>query len=183
MNEFVNFKKRGITLPPGCKDLIDLLQRSSRSVIDGPSRLTATRNDTVTGRLPDVGKYVRIAFESGEAIFTLGITEPGGRLEFALLRVKGDEPRASIAFPNEREEERVVREFFTRRGLQIPESSDTAPGFFLTDLPYQLVYRISSLPFDVAGVSALVTDILRECGRLTDDMPLSFHIEEAFDAA
>ena len=115
MNEFVNFKKRGITLPPGCKDLIDLLQRSSsRPVIEGASRLTATRNETVTGKLPDVGKYVRIAFESGGAIFTLGITRPGGRLEFALLRVKGGEPWASIAFPSEREEERVVREFFTR---------------------------------------------------------------------
>jgi hypothetical protein len=182
MNEFVNFKKRGVTLPPGCKDLVDLLQRSSKPVIEGASRLTATCNATATGRLPDVGKYIRIAFESRGAIFTLGITRPGGRVEFVLQRIKSDEPWASIAFPSEPEEERVVREFFTRRGLQVPEGSDTAPGF-LTDLPIKLVYRISPLPSDVAGVSALVADLLRECGRLTDDMPLSFHIEEAFDAA
>lgn len=52
MNEFVNFKKRGVALPPGCKDLIDLLRPTAKQVIERAQRLTATRNETVTGVLP-----------------------------------------------------------------------------------------------------------------------------------
>ncbi len=38
MNPFVNLKKRGVSLPSGCKDLIDVLNRPKRHG-DNPARL------------------------------------------------------------------------------------------------------------------------------------------------
>lgn len=182
MNEFVNFKKRGVTLPPGCKDLIDLLRPTAKQAIDRAQRLTPTRNETVTALLAEVGKYISLAFESRGVIFTLVIAPPDGRLEVDVMRMEGEEFWVSVTFPKDPEEERAVRRFFTRKGLQVPEESGTPPSFF-PDLPVQLIYHVSPLPRDAAGVSELITDFFRECGRLADDASLSFHVEEASDAA
>ena len=38
MNPFVNPRKRGVSLPKGCKDLIDALQRGERPRADDVSR-------------------------------------------------------------------------------------------------------------------------------------------------
>jgi len=181
MNEFVNFKKRSFTLPPGCKDLIDLLRPTAKAAIERAQRLTPTRNETVEGVLLDIGKYILMAFEPG-GIFTLVITPPGGRLEVDVLRMRAEEPLVSVIFPNEPEEERVVRRFFTRKGLEIPEGSRT-PTSFIPNLPVQVVYHVLPLPGDAAGVSALIEDFFRECGKLENNAPLKFHIEEASNAA
>ncbi len=182
MNEFVNFKKRGVTLPAGCKDLIDLLRSKAKPSIERTQRLTRTRNETVTGALSDVGKYVRMAFDSRGAIFILVITPADHRLEVDVVRMEGEEPRASLTFPKDPEAERAVREFFTRTGLQLPDDSEMPPGFF-PNLPMRLVYDVLPLPRDAAGVSAFIADLLRQCGKLENDAPLSFHIEEVSDAA
>lgn len=132
--------------------------------------------------LPEVGKYIRLAFESRGVIFTLEITPPDGRLEVDVMRMEGEEPWVSVTFPKDPEGERAVRRFFTRNGLQVPEDSGTPPSFF-PNLPVELIYYISPLPRDAAGVSALIADLFRECGRLENDAPLRIHIEEASDAA
>jgi hypothetical protein len=181
MSEFINFNKRGVTLPPGCKDLIDLLRPKVKPSIERAQSLTLTRNETITGALQDVGKYTHMAFESRGAIFTLVITPTEGRLEVHIDRMKGKEPWVSLTFPKDPEEERAVREFFTRKGLQLPEDSGMPPSFF-PNLPVQLIYDISPLPRDAAGVSALVADLLRHCGKLGNDAPLRFNIWESFDA-
>ncbi len=84
----------------------------------------------------------------------------------------------SVTFPEDPELRRVVREFFTRNGLKVPKDSET-PGNFLPNVPVQFAYNFSPLPGDAAGVCALVTDFLRDCGKLKNDAPLSFHSEEA----
>jgi hypothetical protein len=183
MNEFVNFKKRGVTLPPGCKDLIDLLRPAAKATIASEYRVTTRRKEKVTGMLSDLGKYIRMAFESEGVMFVLGITSPDKRLEVAVLRRKAEEPWVAVTFPSDPEQERVLREFCTRKGLEIPKDIGTRPSGFSPNLPIQVFYRISPLPAEAAGVSALIEDFFRECGRLSNDAPLEFHIEEASDAA
>jgi hypothetical protein len=193
MNKFVNLKKRGVTLPPGCKDLIDLLRHSTKTMTEKtiyarentdavPQCFIITRNEMATGVLLDVDKYVGMAFESDAVSFTLEITPPGGRLVVGVVHMEGREPWVALTFPPDPEEERAVRDFFTHRGLLVPEDSGTSPSFF-PNLPMKHVYSISPLPRDAAVVSALIADVLRQCCRLTDDMPISFHIQEASDAA
>jgi hypothetical protein len=181
MNEFVNFNKRDVSLPPGCKDLTDLLRPKTGPSIERPRRLTATRSETVTGVVADVGKYIQIAFESPEAMFALAISTSDGRLEVNALRVEGEEPWVSLTFPKDTEEERVVRKFFARKGLQVPEDHVTPTGFF-PKLPVHFIYHISPVPGDAAGVAALMTDFFRQCGKLESNSPLRFQIEAASNA-
>ena len=60
MSEFVNYKKRKITLPAGCKDLADLLRPHGQHGIHGEIGLgaqpTTTRDWVVTGTLSDMAQ-------------------------------------------------------------------------------------------------------------------------------
>lgn len=182
MNKFVNFKKRGVTLPPGCKDLVDLLRTTTKHETQDARPLTTTRDETLTGVLPDIGKYIRMTFESRGAVFTVVITAPGEPLEVNVVRTQGEEPLVVVTFPSDPEKEHAVRDFFKSRGLDVPEDSPTPTSFF-PNLPMQFFSSISPLPTDEARVSALIADLFRQCGRLPDDAKLSFHIVEASDAA
>jgi hypothetical protein len=182
MNEFVNFKKRGVTLPRGCKDLIDLLAPPVQQTLERAQHAVVTRNETIAGTLSEVGRYVQMTFESRGLMFTLVISSPDRRLEVDLSRMKGGELWASAVFQRDREQEQAVREFFVRRGLEVPEDSGT-PSHFFADLPVQLIYPISPLPGDAASLSALLMDLFRQTCRLEGNAQLSFHCEEASDAA
>src|ERR1700730_11942341 len=139
MNEFVNFKKRGITLPRGCKNLIDLLQPPAQLTFERAQRAVVTRNETVSGTLAEVGKYVQVAFESRGLMLALVISSPDQRLEVDLMRMKGGEFRASAVFQRDQQVEQAVRNFFVGRRLQVPEDSETPRDFFLPDVPVQLI--------------------------------------------
>jgi hypothetical protein len=183
MNEFVNSKKRGVTLPPGCKDLIDLLRPAAEPAVErAQRRLAATRDETVTGVLSDLGKYVRMAFESRGVMFALVITPPDERLEVGVSRMEGEEPWVSVTFPDEPEEEKLVCAFFSRKGLKIPEGSGKSSSFS-SNLPMKMNYSVSPLPRDAEHISELIADLLRQCARMENDAPLRFDIMEASEAA
>ncbi len=178
MNQFVNFKERGVTLPPGCKDLIDLLRPSAKQAVERAERLAVTRDETFTGVLPDIGKYIKMAFESRAAVFTLAITPAARCLELEIVRFEGEEPFASLTFPKAAEDERLVQSFLTSKGLRVSVKDSMLPAGFSANLPVQMIYYVCPLPADAPGLSALVTDFFLQCGRLGNDACFRFHIEE-----
>ena len=69
MPKFVNYKKRGVSLPAGCKELIDLLEPGKRRQVKElffPDHLKVKRDDCFTVHLSAVGKPIS---EVGELDF------------------------------------------------------------------------------------------------------------------
>src|SRR6266853_1919918 len=83
MSKFVNYNKRDFALPPGCKDLIDVLQPhvlgNARDITEADRRSCLTRRGVRIGGLKDIEKYVSMAFESRGLAFSLIIIPPDKR--------------------------------------------------------------------------------------------------------
>jgi hypothetical protein len=126
MSDFVDYNKRSVTLPPGCKDLIDVLR---------PHGLDVTRGGKVEGRLSDIEKHVHRAITSTARSFTLVITPADGRLTFKLLRVSKEALRASIDVETKTPHEAAVRQFLANHHLQQPPDDLPGLGPFLQNLP------------------------------------------------
>lgn len=83
MSKFVNFKKRGITLPDGCKNLVDLLRlpvvEAEPNIAGWPnnsSRPSPRIMEIPVGNLPDVVRYL---FQPGARARSAIICTPGER--------------------------------------------------------------------------------------------------------
>ena len=93
MSDFVNYHNRSISLPPGCKDLMDVLRPHGLGVEWLRQRLGTnlseafTRGGMVKGALSNTEKHVQRAVTSAALTFMLDITSADGRLTFNLLRV------------------------------------------------------------------------------------------------
>jgi hypothetical protein len=186
MSQFVNYKKRSVTLPPGCKNLIDLLRPRGLSKLHGTispeERPTVTRGETVAGKLSEIQKYVGMMFESHAQAFTVMVSLSDERLTVDFARMTGEMMLASVVFEEDAERERLMRDFFARHGLQAPRDRGR-PEQFHPDLPVQLIYRISPLPSDARLLSMLTTDLFHDVCGLSDDSELMFRYYEIANAA
>lgn len=184
MSKFVNFKKREIALPPGCKDLIDVLKPGRRTsgkdyVNIAGERPTEMQGGEGVGGLSEIEKYVAMVFESRALAFTLEIIPPDKRLNIGLCMMEyGTRTMmASLSVQKNTELHRAVRGCFIRHGLHTPEDSGM-PEQFYAELPWQLIYEISPFPSDAAQLARILIDLYREVGGLTDESELSFHYAE-----
>jgi hypothetical protein len=186
MSEFVNFNKRDIDLPPGCKDLFDLLQLEERAKgaifsygrkVDRFREWIRTVHDTsnqVTSLLSDIGKYVDMVMCSTVSVAYL-TTSVSGRhvtLDFykhsfgvsrmgAVVKVKANVP-----------EEKAVREFLHRHCF---EPIDAKPLFS----QYSPVYRINPLPAERDALVRLFVSLFHETCGLTDTDEMAINFREA----
>src|SRR5712691_4276749 len=93
MSDFVNYNKRSITLPPGCKDLIDVLRGERRNLEWLEKHLgidlnrAITRGGTVKGTFLDIEKKVHQAVTASTLIFILKIIPADQRFTFTLQRL------------------------------------------------------------------------------------------------
>ena len=79
MNEFVNFNKRGVQLPPGCKDLIDVLGGGGKGKPWGAWELP--KSERRIGALADVERYVRKMLESERSALGIVMVDNGEQYE------------------------------------------------------------------------------------------------------
>ncbi len=186
MGQFVNYKKRGFTLPPGCKNLIDVLhprdKQNFQHFSERVQRSKVKRDESVTGTLSEVGKFVAMLFESHGLAFTLKMSMPDERLTVQVARMAVTTMWAMVVFQNDTDQERTVRDFFARRGLHAPDDATMTGPFLFPDLPVQILYQISPLPSEAALLSQLVVDLFHDCCGLKDDAALHFHYYEMSDA-
>jgi len=183
MNEFVNYNKRSVALPQGCKNLLDVIQsleeqKAQQQVI---AKLPgSTMDDTsVTGRLLEIGKYVGLVFEFREIIFTLTITPPDERLILTIHPMENGSAHAYIVFQMDSRCEVAVRDFLARRGLKPPVES-ALPVTFYPGVPVQITCDIVPMPTCASILSELITDLFRNVCEATEDTALRFSYNWAF---
>ena len=181
MSHFVNYNKRSVTLPPGCKNLIDLL-RPTELPKDHATPLrseqpTVTRGESFTGRLSEIGKYVAMVFQARAEMVILLLSTPDDQLTMNLGRDQSGAISASVVFGHEADRERAVRAFYARHGLETPQQSGI-PEHFSAHLPVQCIYPVSPLPPESALISDMATSLFRDVCGLDDNADLGFRYYE-----
>jgi hypothetical protein len=177
MSQFVNYNKRSVKLPPGCKELSDLLKPKSLRKIHGPllgAQPVVLHEDSVFETLANIQEHIAMVFQSRAEVFSLTISPPDSQLSLHIFCGKGVGPFAFAEFRKDAELEQAMRGFFGRHGLQAPEDSGV-PGPFDTDLPRSFIYSIMPLPTESLSLSRIVADLFRDVCGLDDKSKLKFH--------
>jgi hypothetical protein len=176
--DFVNFNKRDVSLPAGCKDLMDVLHQKMESAepLAGPDKV---RHTIVRGTLASFESNVLGALKSPSPYLYLSISPPSKSLQFVLQRqpVVGMLARVQVKMGSPTEME--LRRFLEARGFRTPDQS--VPKFFSPNLPVEMSCDISSAVDDPSRMIKLVTELFREVCRLGDSEELTFVICERDD--
>jgi len=185
MSKLVNFKKRSISLPLGCKDLIDLLepaqrQKATELLASGPD-VKATRDDSLIDRLYNIGRSIGAALESEARMTVLAVSSLDDQLSLDIHRMDGETLSTSVTFNQSPENERKMKAIFERLGLQTPRDSGI-PGSFLPDQPVQLIYRIGQESVTSAELTKLASTIFQDFCGLEPDSEVRLHFMEFTDA-
>jgi hypothetical protein len=184
MSKFVNYKKRTVTLPPGCKDLIDVLHRQQPRKPQGisPQELpTVTRGESGTVSLSEIHKYVAMSFASVSKSVLLMLSPPDERLTVDFQYIDRKLYYVSVVFEEDADREQLMREFFIGHQLEVPQE-DWTPTQFVAGVPVQLIFRIRPLPSDAAAASQLTSALFRQVCQLSDNSELKFRYYEMTDA-
>ena len=181
-----NPKKRDYLLPPGCKDLIDVLQprgHGKQHFLGTESQIRLLQSGEDKGGLADIEKYVAMVFASEARTFTLVVIPPGKKLTVDVTRGMGGAMISAYSFIQmNTDEERAARDFFTRHNRPIPEVSDM-PAQFFPDLPVHIRFTISPVPPEATLLASFLASFFREVCGLSDQSELCFHYDEFADVA
>lgn len=188
MAKFVNYKKRNITLPAGCKNLSDLLPKAKSSTPRGIIGITHgggqdeppptdSRNWSVTGKLTDMADRVAPVFASHALCFSLDVRPSDQEPHVDVYRTGDGETCSSITVQMGTDREKAVRDFLTRHGLRVPIDSGI-PASFNPNLPVHHFYELLPPPGEMSQLTAVLVDLFREVFGLTDESELSFDYQE-----
>lgn len=172
-------KKRDYLLPPGCKDLIDVLKlgQSRDSPFPksaNPSNLEVKR-EKASGGLDEIETYVRMVCESAALSTSLSIEPPGTGLTISLHRMHGGIISAEAWVQDDTPQETALREFLAMQKLPVPARTPPWKGFFFPGLPIYPSYDLMPVPVDAACLAQRVTSLLGDVCNLTEDSSLVFH--------
>jgi hypothetical protein len=170
----VNYGKRSISLPAGCKDLIDLLhpskQKASGPGLGGGRESPVYKTDHFPrAGLAQVARYIAMSVESPAEVFLIYICSLDEELAVGLRRNKG--PKTFELVPMRfvstdvswhTEIEHSVRAFCEQQGIQ----------------PIGHRPVVYSLPIDASLVSELTIRLLRVVYGLNDESGLDFYYFE-----
>jgi hypothetical protein len=178
MSDFVNFKKRGISLPPGCKDLSDVLKRQRRRKVQQIMQEQSSGAGFIgvgefeRGKLSDIKKHVTMVFGS-IAMCTLLMGPSERNLIIDISRMVDGSISADVDIEMDTPQETAVRDFFTRHHLTPPDSSPI-PEVFNPNLPVTMMCDISPLPAGPDALAKLCVEFFREVCGLSDDSEVCF---------
>ena len=180
MSDFVNYNKRSITLPFGCKNLAEVLARKSSS----GHRDRKCEKKWKCEKLSAIDEYVFQAWgSSAEDVFLFispgKLVEPGQDpgLRFTLHRLPGQGLTASVQVRMGSEQEAALRLFLERHSYALPNT--TVPAKFNPDLPIEIVWNITPLPVKASELASLAKAIFRQVCRLADDSTVTVCYQEA----
>jgi hypothetical protein len=191
MSDFINYNKRDVSLPRGCKNLIDVLQAkalrktASGSVDHDPSKLVTTTNSYV-GKLYDIGGFIDRIIHSTAVAVHLFITTPDHQCVVTVVsfRLEGmaspDFTSATVDIPPNCPYEKALRTFLVKRSLTLPDMSGPLPASFLPGIPVLPSWRIDPLPAEAPTLAVLITDLFREVRSLDESSNLHFELMEQF---
>lgn len=162
MNEFVNFQKRGIELPAGCKDLIDVLAPPREAQI------------TVEG-LPHIERYLSRLLQSPAQRRSVWIISyaPVTPVILGLIHTtKGPLPLHAVIFVAQGRE-RPIRKVLDEAGIQLKQDDAIPAG----DGDFSHVFA-GPIPADVTNAARVVSDLLQRGYGLPADVKLEFRYRE-----
>jgi hypothetical protein len=185
VSDFVNYCKRSVNLPSGCKDLADVLAKKFPSLATTASVGESHTPDSnpKLEKFSALGTYVSQAWESSAPSFDLSVS-PGrpvewnreARLHFTFARLPGGERVASFRVLMGTEDEAALRAFLKRFGYSIPDSS--VPAHFIANQPVDVICDISPIPDDAGMLTVLITEVFRQVCRLNDDSEITVYYRE-----
>lgn len=175
MNPFVNANKRSISLPPGCKDLADVLKPRRRRIAKLDMPIAWGQIPTIEpvrferAGLIHLRKYVAEVFSAGTVQPSLHIRTLDGLRGVSLYRTAAE--FSIIPVPDTAERSRQIEDFFAKRGMQanydqVIGSSDIAGG--------SMRILTFPLPQGVLATTQLTSDLLREVYGVDDQAGLEF---------
>jgi hypothetical protein len=171
MNDFVNPQHRGVNLPDGFKDLVDVLDAKKKSPLIKDSGETGTTRVT-RGGLSEIEKHVCDVLESKAGFVMMGIL-PLRRdaVKFYLLRKKSG-CIAPFAF-HERDAvpEKIVREVFAEQGI-IPILDRVLPELNHKILQY-------SLPASLPAIAMIACEVFQRDYGVAESNSLTFMFYES----
>src|SRR4051812_17985858 len=135
MNEFVNFRKRSVELPTGCKDLIDVLDQAKRHP---ESTLIVSSGE----RLTDVARHVRRLLEPETKSRYLVIT--WDQMNYLQLMNQEGALTAQAVVHENTHRAQAIRAVFGAVNL-VPISDEAAAGGCVRVLRYALPDGASSI--------------------------------------
>lgn len=144
MNKFVDFGKRGVDLPAGCKDLIDVLQRAKQRSV--PTLTTRS----VEG-LANIAGHLDNLIEVGAQPKNLVITWQEG-LNYVHLTNRRCVITALAVIHDSAQREQAVREVFEEGGLALVHD-ETLAAFSVRLLSY-------SFQADPSNIGGLISELL-----------------------
>jgi len=184
MSQFVNYNKRSVQLPPGCKDLIDVFKPARLRKVTGanatPHFPVVPRDHTLTETLGNIEKHVAMVFDSTSELCFLAIGSPDESLMVVVSRMT-DSMTADVTFLHDETREIAMRAFFGCHGLKAP-MADGGPVKFPVDVPDSPVWCVFSLvpmPAGPPAFSKIAASLFRDICGMNDQSKLHLSISEA----
>lgn len=169
MSQFVNFNKRSVTLPAGCKDLIDLLAPTGykgkpSSSMEAFASLELHKEHFSSSGLAQLERFVGLLLHPRGEGFALEIAAQAISNPITLYCSKPEKMAGILIDTRDVPQEEAIRAFFQHRATE-PLLESRHEGTLT------LLYR---LPWDACAASALVRDLLQEVFALGSDAGLGF---------
>jgi hypothetical protein len=185
--KLVNYNKRSIKLPPGYKDLLDVIKPPKRKATKGMvTHVMATQRVRIvekeriaTHGLDHLTHFTALILESRAKLTSLFVTVPGQRRLISVRRHREPEKfELDLLAPRDSEEERAIRAFFAARRI------DHSVDFLLPDVHASSMRNLRyALPWEATAAANLIGDFLRNVHRLTDEVAVTFTVDKVEHAA
>jgi len=170
MSEFVNFNKRNISLPAGCKDLLDVLKHTG-------SAAKITTDDWSTEKLHDIAKWISAVLESKALLAKFALFSLDNRLSLHIFQINGETLDTSVGYTRSSENEQKMRAIFQHAGLQAPSDSAVIKGQRV-----QLSFRIRPEPVRAVELTKVASLIFQEFCGLEPSSGVRVHLSEVTNA-
>ena len=181
MAKFVNYKKRNVTLPAGCKDLIDLLEpgkrRKATELLGPHPNMKVMRDDSFISKLSEIGKPISAALESGAPMAMLSVSSLDEQTSLDVHRMGGENLSTSVSFTQTALSEQKMKAIFENLGLRVPQDS-AIPEHFIKGQPVQLIYEIDPERVQAGDLAALAAVIFREFCSMEPTSQVRVHFLE-----
>ena len=172
MSDFVNYNKRSITLPPGCKDLIDVLPPNKAGAKPRDRQPPTFETETLASIPKHIGNFLKRSSQT--ALLICDAHEEAG---FELMRLAGNIV-ASIRFLDDPAREARVRKLFAHYGLDAPAQTETTPQFpealQFPGAPVWTMFTIQPFPSDTPRLIEIATAVFRDVCDATDELRCIF---------
>jgi hypothetical protein len=179
MAKLVNYKKRGFTLPPGCKNLMDVLERPRRQTKEpgfsavAPA-LVVKEEHFPSGGLAQLGRCLSMMLQSRGQCFTLLVTAQELDPPVVFYHSMAEPSFAIVLEIKDAQREQAVRAFFEGQGIEATWDFDIS-DYGGANASRGLAYP---LPADAAPAITLATGFLRSVYGLSDGAGLDFQSYE-----